>query len=197
MSAPIISIYEVNVDKTTGAQTEKNATNSWAPGVVKAGEESKEKVVAIWNNHDNNPGQGGTDTIHDMIEVSVTALDASGNNGPTSDPIAKDSWIKVNVNGQTETDNSDPSDPKTVDVWKPIGKDNTVMIWNNLKDPATFEGDDTKDYVLKGTDTSANANTGFGYDKDKYAVCRFKIAVPATADPGSTGFKIRFQGYYV
>jgi hypothetical protein len=192
MSAPIISIYEVNVDKTTGAQTEGSSTNSWAPGVVKAGEESKEKVVALWNNHDNDPGTGGTDTIHDMIEVSVTALDSTGG---VSDPIAKDSWIQVNVNGQQKADTEDPT--KMVDVWKPIGKDNTVKIWNAAADTTAFTGDDTKDYVLKGTDTSANANNGFGYDKEKYAVCRFKIAVPATANPGSTGFKIRFQGYYV
>ena len=199
MSAPIISIREVSVDASTGAQTEGNVTNSWAPGVVKAGEESKEKVVVLWNNRDNSPGTGGTDTIHDMIEVSVTALDSAGT---TTDPIAKDSWIQVNVNGQTETDNTDPSKPKTVDVWKPIGKDNVVNIWNaslTASDIAapTFGDDPTTDYVLKGTDTSANANNGFGYDTEKYAVCRFKIKVPATADPGSTGFKIRFQGYYV
>ena len=192
MSAPIISIYEVNVDATTGAQTEGSPTNSWAPGVVKAGEESKEKVVALWNNHDNDPGTGGTDTIHDMIEVSVTALDSTGG---VSDPIAKDSWIKVNVNGEQEADSEDPT--KMVDVWKPIGKDKTVKVWNAAADPTAFTGDDTKDYVLKGTDTSGNPTSGFNTDTEKYAVCRFKIAVPATADPGSTGFKIRFQGYYV
>lgn len=195
MSAPIISIYEVNVDKDTGVQTEGSTTNSWAPGVVKAGEESGEKVVAIWNNHDNSAGSGDNDTIHDMIEVSVTALDSAGT---LTDPIAKDSWIHVNVNGETETDNTDPSTPKTVDVWKPIGKDNTVDIWNAATDPSQFTDDDkTKNYVLKGTDTSGNSKTGFGVDKDKYAVCRFKVAVPAAASPGSTGFKIRFQGYYV
>lgn len=191
MSAPIISIYEVNVDAQTGAQTEGSTTNSWAPGVVKAGEESKEKVVALWNNHDN-AATTGTDTIHDMIEVSVTALDSAGT---VTDPIAKDSWIQVNVNGQQEADATDSS--KMVDVWSPIGDGNTVKIWNKAKDPSTFENDDTKDYVLKGTDTSANAQAGFGVDTEKYAVCRFKIAVPATANPGSTGFKIRFQGYYV
>ena len=193
MSAPIISIYEVNVDATTGVQSEGSTTNSWAPGVVKAGEESKEKVVALWNNHDN-AATTGTDTIHDMIEVSVTALDSAGT---LVDPIAKDSWIQVNVNGQQEADATDPS--KMVDVWSPIGKDNEVSIWNAAADPtaAGFGDDPTTDYVLKGTDTSTNASTGFGVDTEKYAVCRFKIAVPATASPGSTGFKIRFQGYYV
>lgn len=191
MSAPIISIYEVNVDTQTGTQTEGSTTNSWAPGVVKAGEESGEKVVAIWNNHDN-AATTGTDTIHDMIEVSVTALDS---NGTVSDPIAKDSWIQVNVNGEQEADAEDPS--KMVDVWSPIGDQNTAMIWNAAADPANFTGDNTKDYVLKGTDTSTNPTSGFGVDTEKYAVCRFKIAVPAAANPGSTGFKIRFQGYYV
>lgn len=184
MAAPIISIYEVNVDASTGAQTEGSTTNSWAPGVVKAGEESKEKVVALWNNH-NNTAQTGTDTVHDMIEVSVTAFDSEGK---LKDPIAADSWIQVNVNG--EKDNGE-------DVWSPIGSGNTVSIWNAAADTTKFTGDATVDYVLKGTDTSANAQSGFGVDTTKYAVCRFKIAVPATASPGSTGFKIRFQGYYV
>ena len=194
MSAPIISIREVNVNPENGTQTEGNVTNSWAPGVVKAGEESKEKVVVIWNNRDNSPGAGDGDTIHDMIEVSVTALDSAGT---TNDPIAKDSWIKVNVNGQTVNEGSGD-----VDVWKPIGKDNVVNIWNasltsdDLADP-NFGEDPTTDYVLKGTDTSGNPTNGFGHDTEKYAVCRFKIAVPSTANPGSTGFKIRFQGYYV
>ena len=195
MSAPIISIREINVDPSSGAQTEGNVTNSWAPGVVRAGEESKEKVVVLWNNRDNSPGSGGSDTIHDMIEVSVTALDSAGT---TTDPIAKDSWIQVNVNGETAPDDSDPSHTKTVDVWKPIGKDNVVDIWNAATDPSQFTDDDkTKNYVLKGTDTSGNPSNGFGHDTEKYAVCRFKIAVPPTASPGSTGFKIRFQGYYV
>ena len=50
MSAPIISIREVNVNPENSTQTEGNVTNSWAPGVVKAGEESKEKVaLRLWN----------------------------------------------------------------------------------------------------------------------------------------------------
>ena len=189
MSAPIISIYGLNVDAQSGAYTEGAVTNSWAPGVVKAGEDSAEKVVALWNNHDNATLEG-EDTVHDMIEVSVTALDAAGT---VTDPIAKDSWIHVNVNGAQ--DKTDPENP--VDAWAPIGDGNTVNIYNAAANPAEFTGDSTKDYVLKGTNTSANAQHGFGVDKEKYAVCRFKIKVPATADPGSTGFKIRFQGYYV
>ena len=158
MAAPIISIYELT--GTAGSYTEGSTTNTWAPGVVKAGEESGEKIVAVWNNHDNTHLEG--DTVHDMIECSVTALDAAGG---VTDPIAAQSWIKVQV--------------------------------NDAADSSAFTGDATKDYVLAGTDTSGNSTNGFGTDKTKYAICKFKIAVPSSADPGSTGFKIRFQGYYV
>lgn len=183
MAAPIISIYELT--GTAGSYTEGSTTNTWAPGVVKAGEESGEKIVAVWNNHDNTHLEG--DTVHDMIECSVTALDAAGG---VTDPIAAQSWIKVQVNDQKDSDG-------TNDVFNPIGAGNTVNIWNNAADPSAFTGDATKDYVLAGTDTSGNSTSGFGTDKTKYAICKFKIAVPSSADPGSTGFKIRFQGYYV
>lgn len=182
MAAPIISIYELT--GTAGNYTEGSTTNTWAPGVVKAGEESGEKIVAVWNNHDNTP-QAGTDTVHDMIECSVTALDSAGG---VTDPIAAQSWINVQVNDQQNSG---------VDVFSPIGDGNTVNIWNNAADPAAFSGDPAKDYVLAGTDTSANPTSGFGVDTTKYAICKFKIVVPSSADPGSTGFKIRFQGYYV
>lgn len=184
MPTPVISLYAA--DNTT-------AVSTWSPGTVKADTVSAEKEVYVWNNKSTTPGTANTAALSDMIECTVGAFDS---NGRAVDPIAADKWIEVNIN--------DAKDASNADVWTPIGGTTVAKLYNAAADPTAFTGDDTKDYVLKGSTNTGEIAPADGTatadqiaNKGNYAKCRFHISVPQNASPGTTGFKIRFQGYYV
>ena len=184
MATPVISLYAA--DNTTTVST-------WSPGTVKADTTSAEKVVYVWNNKSTTPGTANTNALSDMIECTVGAFDS---NGRATDPIAADKWFEVNIN--------DAKDNSNAKQWIPIGGTTVAKLYNAAADPTAFTGDDTKDYVLKGDTNTGEIDPGDGTataaqtaNKANYAKCAFHIAVPQNASPGTTGFKIRFQGYYV
>jgi hypothetical protein len=185
MAAPVISLYAA--DNTT-------AISTWSPGTVKADNVSAEKEVYVWNNKSATPGTANSSAVSDMIECTVGAFDSAGK---ADDPIAADKWIEVNINDQKDRSGAN-------DVWTPIGGTTVAKLWNAAADPSAFVGDDSQDYVLKGSTNTGEVDPGNGSgsaaqiaNKANYAKCRFHIAVPQNASPGTTGFKIRFQGYYV
>ena len=183
MPTPVISVYAA--DNTTVETT-------WSPGTIKADTTSAEKVVYVWNNKAATPGTANTDAVSDMIECTVGAFDSKGT---ATDPIAADKWIQVNIN--------DAKDSNKADIWTAIGGATTAKVYNAAVDPTAFVGDDAKDYVLKGsvnTGEIAPASSPSAAqiaNKGNYSKNRFHIAVPQNAAPGTTGFKIRWQGYYV
>ena len=184
MAAPVISLYAA--DNTT-------AISTWSPGTVKADNVSAETEVYDWKNQSGTPGTANSSAVSDMIECTVGAFDSAGK---ASDPIAADKWIEVNINDQ--------KDGSSNDVWTAIGGTTVAKLWNAAADPSAFVGDDSQDYVLKGSTNTGEIDPGSGSgsaaqiaNRANYAKCRFHIAVPQNASPGTTGFKIRFQGYYV
>ena len=183
MATPIISLYAA--DNTTQVST-------WSPGTVKADHVSSELTVYVWNNKSATPGSANTAVVSDMIECTVGAFDS---NGKATDPIAADKWIQVNINDEQDSGN---------DKWEPIGGAAVAKIYNAAANPTSFTGDDAKDYVLKGTTNtgqivpeSGSPSAAQTANKVNYAKLRFRMAIPQNADAGTTGFKIRFQGYYV
>ncbi len=183
MATPVISLYAA--DNTTVETT-------WSPGTVKADTTSQEKVVYVWNNKAATPGTANTTAVSDMIECTVGAFDSKGT---VTDPIAADKWIQVNIN--------DAKDTNSAEVWTAIGGTTTANVYNAAVDTTTFTGDATVDYVLKGSINTGeiapetNPTAEQTANKGNYSKNRFQIAVPQNASPGTTGFKIRWQGYYV
>nr|DAE82498.1 MAG TPA: hypothetical protein [Caudoviricetes sp.] len=185
MATPVISLY--SDDNTTQVST-------WSPGTVKADHVSSELEVYVWNNKSATPGSANTTVVSDMIECTVGAFDS---NGKATDPIAADKWIQANINDAKDSGGTD-------DKWEPIGGATVAKIYNAAANPTSFTGDDSKDYVLKGTTNtgqivpkSGTPSAAQTANKVNYAKVRFRIAIPQNADAGTTGFKIRFQGYYV
>jgi hypothetical protein len=184
MATPIISLYAD--DNTTQIST-------WSPGTVKADHVSSEFTVYVWNNKAATPGTANTTEVSDMIECTVGAFDS---NGKASDPIAADKWIQVNINDAKDSGGTD-------DKWEAIGGATVAKIYNAAANPTSFTGDDAKDYVLKGSTNTGeiapatSPSAAQTANKANYAKARFRMAVPQNANAGTTGFKIRFQGYYV
>lgn len=152
-------------------EADSEEKNTWAVGTVKASTSSSEFSVHVWNN------KGGTEAKSDMIECSVGVFDS---NGLATEPIAAQKWVSVSVNGNEYT---------------AIGGTTTAPVYAASAVPASFINDPAVDHVLKGT--ANDGNSGTQASADNYASCKFKVTVPSNAPPGSTSFKIRFQGYYV
>lgn len=205
MAAPVITIYDKG---TTTVRSE------WKPGTIKAGKTSDDVAdstnaygtntksidVDVWNN------RAGAEDIHDMIECTVGAYDSKGT---AEDDIAKNKWIEVNVNGETDGEGNL--------VYTAIGgtveadiANTTVAAPSTLKEAVNGEGVSTYDpetqcvlaanpntEAVGGTDGTNLSGAAVSGSRVQYANCKFRIAIPTQAKAGSTGFKIRFQGYYI
>lgn len=167
MGIPSIGLY---------AKDDTATVSTWAVGTVKADTVSAQLEVHVWNNYK------GTTAGTNMIECTVGAFDG---NGKDVDPIAADKWIQVNVN--------DEKDSSSNPVFTAIGGTTTAAIRG--LGHAAVSGDPVTGDVIEGiVNDGAIATTA---SQAAVAKCLFQIAVPTAAAPGTTGFKIRFQGYYV
>ena len=167
MGVPNISLY---------AADDATAVSTWAAGTVKADTKSAIFDVHVWNNYK------GTAAGTNMIECTVGAFDS---NGKDVDPIAAGKWIEVQVN--------DEKDGSGNAVFTPIGGTTTVAIRGYGH--AAVAGDPVTGDVIEGIVNDGNSATAAS--AKAYADCKFRLAIPASAAPGTTGFKVRFQGYYV
>lgn len=164
MATPIFQVYE------SGGTT---VATSHSFGQVKAGNESAEYTVEVWNN------KGGSSVVADVIEATVTTTDASGGN--TGD-VVTGKYMNLNVNGESSGGNP---------TWTAIGGTTKAPIRAAGYTSADDSGGGGKfDGTVPAGSTAAAATKNCG-------IMKFKIVLPSNATSGKKTGKIRFEGYYV
>ena len=164
MATPIFQVYE------SGGTT---VATSHSFGQVKAGNESAEYTVEVWNN------KGGSSVVADVIEATVTTTDASGGN--TGD-VVTGKYMNLNVNGEASGGNP---------TWTAIGGTTKAPIRAAGYTSADDSGGGGKfDGTVPAGTTAATATKNCG-------IMKFKIVLPSNATSGKKTGKIRFEGYYV
>ena len=164
MSTPVFQVYE------SGGST---VATSHSFGQVKAGNESAEYEVEVWNN------KGGSTAVSDVIEATVTTTDASGGN--TGD-VVTGKYMNLNVNGENSGGTL---------TWTAIGGTTKAPIRAAAYTSADDSGGGGKfDGTVPAGSTAAAATNNCG-------IMKFKIVLPNNATSGKKTGKIRFEGYYV
>ena len=164
MATPIFQVYE-----SCGT----TVATSHSFGQVKAGNESAEYTVEVWNN------KGGSSVVADVIEATVTTTDASGGN--TGD-VVTGKYMNLNVNGEASGGNP---------TWTAIGGTTKAPIRAAGYTSADDSGGGGKfDGTVPAGTTAATATKNCG-------IMKFKIVLPSNATSGKKTGKIRFEGYYV
>lgn len=164
MATPIFQVYE------SGGTT---VATSHSFGQVKAGNDSAEYTVEVWNN------KGGSSVVADVIEATVTTTDASGGN--TGD-VVTGKYMNLNVNGETSGNKL---------TWTAIGGTAKAPIRAAGYTSADDSGGGGKfDGTVPAGPNAAAATKNCG-------IMKFKIVLPNNATSGKKTGKIRFEGYYV
>ena len=164
MPTPIFQVYE------SGGTT---VATSHSFGQVKAGNDSAVYTVEVWNN------KGGSSSVSDVIEATVTTTDASGGN--TGD-VVTGKYMNLNVNGAKSGSTL---------TWTPIGGKAKAPIRAAAYTPANDSNGGGKfDGTVPAGSTAAAATHNCG-------IMQFKIVLPSNATSGKKTGKIRFEGYYV
>lgn len=164
MATPIFQVYE------SGGTT---VATSHSFGQVKAGNESADYTVEVWNN------KGGSSVVADVIEATVTTTDASGGN--TGD-VVTGKYMNLNVNGETSGNKL---------TWTAIG--------GTAKAPIRAAGYTSADDSGGGGkfDGTVPAGSNAAAATKNCGIMKFKIVLPSNATSGKKTGKIRFEGYYV
>ena len=164
MSTPVFQVYE------SGGST---VATSHSFGQVKAGNESAEYEVEVWNN------KGGSTAVSDVIEATVTTTDASGGN--TGD-VVTGKYMNLNVNGENSGGTL---------TWTAIGGTTKAPIRAAAYTSADDSGGGGKfDGTVPTGTVEADATNNCG-------IMKFKIVLPNNSTSGKKTGKIRFEGYYV